>query len=101
MFLIWSEIDWCLTGITIPAGTTVEIDPYIIHREEEFFAEPNQFKPDRFLEPQHHPYAFIPFGGGPRLCVGMRFALNEMRMCLAKLITNFEFNVRHDTQVRQ
>ncbi|XP_054157436.1 uncharacterized protein LOC128955785 [Oppia nitens] len=87
------------TGITIPKGTTVEFHPYIIHRDPEFFDEPNDFKPDRFLEPRHHPYAFIPFGGGPRLCIGMRFALNEMRMCIAKMVLNFEFTPTPDTKI--
>ena len=54
-------------GITIPAGTTIEISPYIIHRDPDFFPEPDQFRPDRFIESTHHPYAFVPFGGGPRL----------------------------------
>ncbi|CAG2113708.1 unnamed protein product, partial [Medioppia subpectinata] len=54
------------TGITIPAGTSVEIYPYAIHRDPDFWPNPNDFIPDRFLEPTHHPYAYIPFGGGPR-----------------------------------
>ncbi len=85
------------SGITIPAGTLIEIYPYALHRDPEFFPEPEVFKPERFLEesgqPKHHPYAYIPFGGGPRLCIGMRFALNEMRMCVSKLINKFEFGV--------
>ncbi|CAG2120493.1 unnamed protein product, partial [Medioppia subpectinata] len=81
------------TGITIPAGTNVEFQPYVIHRDPELFADPDQFKPERFLKPTHHPYAYLPFGGGPRLCVGMRFALNEMRMCIAKIVHKFEFTL--------
>ena len=87
-------------GITIPAGTTVEIQPYVVQRDPEFFPDPEQFKPERFLEPTHHPYAFIPFGGGPRLCVGMRFAQNEMRMCLAKIISKFQFIIAPGFKVR-
>ncbi|CAG2109785.1 unnamed protein product, partial [Medioppia subpectinata] len=81
------------TGITIEAGTTVEHHPYIIHRLPEHFPDPHQFKPERFLNPTHHPYAYLPFGCGPRLCVGMRFALNEMRMCIAKIVHRFEFTL--------
>ncbi|CAG2180336.1 unnamed protein product, partial [Oppiella nova] len=62
------------TGITIPKGTSVEIVPYALHRQPDLWPNPNDFIPDRFLEPTHHPYAYIPFGGGPRLCIGQRFA---------------------------
>ena len=77
------------------------MQPYMIHRDPEFFPDPEQFKPERFLEPTHHPNAFIPFGGGPRLCVGMRFALNEMRMCIAKIISKFEFTLSPGFKVIQ
>ncbi|CAG2121694.1 unnamed protein product, partial [Medioppia subpectinata] len=73
------------TGITIPKGATIEILPYALHRQADLWPNPNDFIPDRFLNPVHHPYAYIPFGGGPRLCIGQRFAQQEMRMCLAKL----------------
>jgi cytochrome P450 len=78
--------------------------PYALHRDPDFFPEPEVFKPERFIknsgEPTHHPYAYIPFGGGPRLCVGMRFALNEMRMCVSKLINKFEFSLAPGFKVR-
>ncbi|CAG2115247.1 unnamed protein product, partial [Medioppia subpectinata] len=61
--------------------------------DPEFFPDPDQFKPERFLNPTHHPYAYLPFGCGPRHCVGVRFALNEMRMCIAKIVHNFEFTL--------
>ncbi|XP_054155184.1 cytochrome P450 3A29-like [Oppia nitens] len=81
------------TGITVPAGTSIEIYPYALHRDPEFWPEPEQFKPERFLEPTHHPFAYIPFGAGPRVCIGQRFAMNEMRMCLAKLIHSYDFSL--------
>ncbi|CAG2180351.1 unnamed protein product [Oppiella nova] len=87
------------TGITIPKGASIEIYPYAIHRDPEYWPNPNDFIPDRFLEPTHHPYAFIPFGGGPRLCIGQRFALNEMRMCLAKLINKYQFDLSNKTKL--
>ena len=80
-------------GIKIPRGTTIEVHPYALHRDPDYWPEPNQFKPERFLEPKHHPWAYIPFGGGPRLCVGQRFALQEMRMFCAKLFKKFELSL--------
>ncbi|CAG2108825.1 unnamed protein product [Medioppia subpectinata] len=88
------------TGITIPKGTSVEIVPYTLHRQPDLWPNPNDFIPDRFLEPTHHPYAYIPFGGGPRVCIGQRFAMQEMRMCLAKLIKQFEFDPVDKTQTK-
>ncbi|CAG2180023.1 unnamed protein product [Oppiella nova] len=79
------------TGITIPKGTRLDFQPHILHRDPLNFDDPEQFIPERFVNPTHHPYAFLPFGGGPRLCIGQRFALNEMRMCITKLIHKYEF----------
>ncbi|CAG2101065.1 unnamed protein product [Medioppia subpectinata] len=87
------------TGITVPAGTSVEIYPYAIQRDPDFWPNPNDFIPDRFLNPVHHPYAYLPFGGGPRICIGQRFALQEMRMCLAKLVNQFEFIAYNKTKI--
>ncbi|CAG2178329.1 unnamed protein product [Oppiella nova] len=81
------------TGITIPKGTTVEIFIYALHRDPDFWPNPHDFIPDRFVEPTHHPYAYLPFGAGPRVCIGQRFAMNEMRMCLAKLLHKYEFTL--------
>ncbi|CAG2110542.1 unnamed protein product, partial [Medioppia subpectinata] len=87
------------TGITIPKGATVEILPYALHRQADLWPNPNDFIPDRFLNPVHHPYAYIPFGGGPRVCIGQRFAMQEMRMCLAKLIHKFEFTLAQPPKI--
>ncbi|CAG2178179.1 unnamed protein product [Oppiella nova] len=67
------------TGITIPKGASVEIYPYAIHRDPEYWSNPNVFLPDRWFESTHHPYAYLPFGGGPRQCIGQRFAISVMR----------------------
>ncbi|CAG2177864.1 unnamed protein product, partial [Oppiella nova] len=81
------------TGITIPKGASVEIYPYAIHQDPDYWPNPNDFLPDRWFKPSHHPCAYLPFGGGPRICVGQRFAISVMRVCLAKLIYKFEFTL--------
>ncbi|CAG2113743.1 unnamed protein product, partial [Medioppia subpectinata] len=87
------------TGITIPAGTNIEIQPFVIHRDPEYFVDPDEFRPERFIDVKHPPYAYVPFGCGPRQCVGMRFALNEMRLCIAKTIHKYEFSLAPDFQI--
>ena len=82
-----------IAGIRIPAGTSIDVLPYALHRDPDFWSDPLQFKPERFLEPKHHPWAYMPFGGGPRVCLGKRFALQEMRMCCAKLFRNYQVDL--------
>jgi cytochrome P450 len=66
--------------------------PYILHRDPANWPSPEQFNPDRFAgdwSKDKHPYAFLPFGGGPRLCIGNQFALMEMHAILATLLSRF------------
>ena len=67
-------------GYHIPAGSDVLMVPYVIHRHESFWDNPEAFDPDRFLPErvaERHRCAYVPFGGGPRLCIGMHFASME------------------------
>lgn len=64
-----------IEGYTIPVNTTVQLQIYAAHRNEEVFPEPLSFKPERFLQDQsigRHPYAYIPFSAGPRNCIGIK-----------------------------
>ena len=70
------------------------IPTYILHRNPDIFGEnPDQFIPERFLndgmKEQVDNFLFHAFGGGPRICIGMRFAMEEMKITLAKMLTNF------------
>lgn len=85
-----SDCKFAQIDVHIPKGTYITIQPYCIHRDGEYFPEPNTFKPERFIEkPAESHSAFMPFGLGPRHCVGMRFAQNELRIAIAKLLLNF------------
>jgi cytochrome P450 len=69
----------------LPAGTYVVINAYIAQRHPAIWDAPDELRPERFLHTKPDPYAWIPFGGGPRRCIGMAFALLEMRVVLAAL----------------
>lgn len=77
---------------TIPAGDTALISPYLLHRDPTHWPDPDRFDPDRFApgrEKDRPAYAYLPFGGGPRLCIGNQFALMEMQILLALLVRQF------------
>ncbi len=81
-------------GYTIPAGTFVRLHLGACHRLPAVFSNPDSFEPSRF-EPPHvdatrSPYAFAPFGGGPRLCIGMSFALAEVKVLAAHVLSRFD-----------
>ncbi|XP_054157513.1 cytochrome P450 3A4-like [Oppia nitens] len=82
-----------IKNIEIPTGTVVTVTPYSYHRDEHYWDEPNKFKPDRFIGHKHNPYLLMPFGSGPRLCLGMRFALIEIRCCVAKVVKHFKLKI--------
>jgi cytochrome P450 len=72
-------------GYEIPRGTDLFLSPYVIHRHPEHWQDPDVFYPDRFdpaLAATRHPYAYLPFGGGPRHCIGENFAIYEIMLHL-------------------
>jgi cytochrome P450 len=88
--------DTVVDGYRISRGDTLMIYPYITHRLAEFWPDPLRFDPDRFLPERMKDrprYAYFPFGGGARLCIGNNFAMMEMQIILALLCSRFEFSV--------
>jgi cytochrome P450 len=80
--------DW-LAGFRIPAGTIVSISPYVLHRHRTLWKNPDDFDPSRFLPGEREEidrYAYIPFGAGPRVCIGQAFAIQEGLVVLAHLL---------------
>ncbi|CAG7828176.1 unnamed protein product, partial [Allacma fusca] len=82
-----------IKGFTIPKGTIVETPPWVLHRDPEYWPEPNNFDPDRFApenQTEVQKFAFAPWGLGPRMCIGARFALIEATTALARIIRSFQ-----------
>ncbi|NLE46930.1 MAG: cytochrome P450 [Sandaracinaceae bacterium] len=78
----------------IPRGSVVIIPPYLMHRNPRFWDEPLRFDPSRFLPEARRSrprYAYFPFGGGPRLCIGLGFALAEATLVLARVSQRYRF----------
>jgi cytochrome P450 len=77
-------------GYELPAGTFVLPSIAALHFREDLYPEPHEFRPERFLEGKADNYAWIPFGGGVRRCVGAAFAQYEMRVVLKTILERAE-----------
>ncbi len=79
-------------GYAIPAGTTIIISPWVLHRDPRYFEHPTEFRPERWsgdFVRQLPRFAYIPFGGGPRICIGNGFAMMEMILILATVAQRY------------
>jgi cytochrome P450 len=86
----------------IPKGAIIFISPYVAHRDGRFFDNPDSFRPERF-DPAHEKdiprYAYFPFGGGARVCIGAGFAMMEMQLVLARIAQRFTVLSTTDEEV--
>ena len=86
----------------IKKGETIYINIYGVHRDTRFFPDPDRFDPERFSpenEKQMHKYAYLPFGGGPRVCIGNAFAMMEARLILATVAQRYRLKLAPGHQV--
>jgi len=85
-----------LRGEAIRPGTIVVIAPYVLHRHRLLWEHPNRFDPSRFSSGNRETiqrFAYLPFGVGPRTCIGSSFALQEAVLVLAKIVRAFSFEL--------
>jgi cytochrome P450 len=80
-------------GVVLPANCHVAIPSFTLHRRKDIWGEDaDEFNPDHFAPGiQRHLYAFIPFSGGPRVCIGYRYAYMSMKTVLAYMLRNYRF----------
>ncbi|CAH1392174.1 unnamed protein product [Nezara viridula] len=77
-------------GTSVKKGEQIVIPTFSIHRDPKYFPEPTKYNPDRFASsPQRGTY--LPFGDGPRICIGKRFALNEIKIAMTRLLEKYSF----------
>jgi cytochrome P450 family 110 len=87
------KVPFEIMGYTFEPGTALFPSIYLTHQREEIYPEPKKFKPERFLEKQFSPYEYLPFGGGNRRCLGYAFALFEMKLVLATILSEVELEL--------
>jgi len=93
--------DVTVDGHRVPEGTTTHLSVVSIHRDERFYDDPERFRPSRWRDasPQSKGYAFVPFGAGPRDCIGRRFASLEARLVLATVASRYRLEPLSDLEL--
>jgi cytochrome P450 len=89
-------VDQRLGGRHIAAGSTIILAPWIIHRHRRLWEEPDDFVPERFLPERRQSvarFAYLPFGAGPRVCIGGAFAMQQMTITLAAIVRHFRLEL--------
>ena len=93
--------DIMFEGYLVPKGTKLTIPQYILHRDERWWEDPDAFRPERWAdnpEDSRPEYAYFPFGGGPRHCVGMRFAMMFLTLGVATIVQHIRFELESDPE---
>ncbi|XP_058496285.1 cytochrome P450 3A30-like isoform X1 [Solea solea] len=91
-----------INGLEIPKGMVISVPAWILHRDPDSWPEPEEFKPERFSKENKQnidPYTYLPFGAGPRNCIGMRFALMSMKLAAVTILQRFSFSVCEETEI--
>jgi cytochrome P450 len=91
-----------ICGVKIPKGANIGIVPWLLHRHRTLWEDPERFEPERFSPERsqgRHRFAYLPFGGGPRVCIGMALAMTEAQLLLATLAQRFRLSLVPDQKI--
>ncbi|XP_046693295.1 cytochrome P450 3A27-like isoform X2 [Silurus meridionalis] len=91
-----------INSLTIPKNTVIVIPTYTLHRDPEYWTDPDTFNPERFTQENKEnieQYAYMPFGLGPRNCIGMRFALVIIKLAVVEILQRFNISLSEETKV--
>ena len=86
-------------GFTMPKGSNVLVSPLATHHDPAIYPEPNRFLPDRWDKMATSPYNYLPYGAGPRTCLGMPFAERALRLMLPMILQRFRFSIPAGTRI--
>jgi cytochrome P450 len=87
-------------GWDLPSGTPVLLSIYLVQRRPDIYPDPTRFDPDRFLRQKFAPSEWFPFGGGIRRCIGVAFALFEMKIVLASVLARTVMRLPRFSRIR-
>jgi len=99
-----AQDDDVLGGITIPKGTPVYVVPWLLHRNPEYWSDPHDFKPSRFLDCNSQygdaksSWVYVPFGRGSRMCAGSRLAMAELKVLLATAVLHYNLDTSNSSK---
>jgi cytochrome P450 len=98
-----SGADVEIGGYDVPKGSLIVINTYALQRDGRFFEDPERYDPERFAsgwEERIPRYAYLPFGGGPRVCIGNAFATMEARLILATVAQRYKLSSQSADEIR-
>lgn len=93
-----------ILGYHVPAGTNIMVSPHVMHQNPRHWKDPQRFDPDRFapeMRDRRSKFAYIPFGGGPRSCIGSNFAMMEMQIAITTLLQAFDLEIAQSEPVER
>lgn len=86
-------------GVELPEDANLLVSPIAAHRDERVYAEPNRFRPDRWIDWSPPAYTYLPYGFGPRICMGATFANQALRILMPMILRRFRFQLRDGADI--
>jgi cytochrome P450 len=90
-----------LGGVTLPAKSNIILSPHITHHDRDLYPQPRRFLPQRWETIKPTIYEYLPFGGGPRICIGAAFAQQAVRLMLATLLQRVRFSIVANAKIER